>query len=166
MKEIKNVKEEVFITYEAIDGTIFKVKEECEKYEKTCECLLMVKYNQIPKVSCSEYDITKYIGSEDFIFDIVKLRNDDDIDIIIQLFKLRHSNHAIEVFDSLYESLQKHMKLGSHILIERGNDYDDNFYISPAIRTLEEFIMNMNSVIETIESIINPTEKNEDENNN
>jgi hypothetical protein len=148
MKEIKNVKEQVFFTYEAIDGTTFEIKEECEKYESTCKCVLMAKYNQIPKVSCSEYDITKYLGSEEYIFDIIKLRNDNDIDIIIQLFKLKYGNsYQDEIFNSVYTTLQKHKELGSHILIERGNEYE-GFYLSPSIKTLEEIISNINSIIE------------------
>jgi hypothetical protein len=170
MKEIKNVKEQVFFTYEAIDGTVFNSKEECKNYESTCKCVLMAKYNQIPKVSCPEYDITNYLGSEEYMFDIIKLRNDNDIDIIIQLFKLKYGNsYQDEIFNSVYTTLQKHKKLGSHILIERGIEYE-GFYLSSSIRTLEEIISNINSMINNLESTISIKnsieEKNEDENNN
>lgn len=170
MKEIKNVKEQVFFTYEAIDGTTFEIKEECERYEKTCKCLLMAKYNQIPKVSYSEYSITNYLGSEEYMFDIIKLRNNDDIDVIIQLFKLIHGNsYGNEILNSIYTSLQKHQELGNHILIERGNDYDDNFYLNPSVRTLEEFINNIESIIENFKSntsTLDTATKEENENNN
>lgn len=171
MKEIKITKEQVFFTYEAIDGTMFESKEECEKYEGTCKCVLMTKYNQIPKISCSECDITKYIGSNEFMFDIIKLRNDNDIDILIQLFKLKNSKtYTEEVVSSLYESLQRHKKLGNHILIERGEEFSDCLYLSSLLVTLEDCIMNINTIIDNLELVIsikNPIkEKNEDENNN
>lgn len=170
MKAVKTIKEQVFFTYEAIDGTPFEIKEECEKYEKTCKCLLMAKYNQIPKISCSEYNITNYIGSEEYMFDIIKLRNNDDIDVIIQLFKLRHGeSYNDETFNSLYESLQKHKELGNHIMIERGDDYSDNFYIASKIRTLEELISNIEFIIENFKSntsTLDTATKEENENNN
>jgi hypothetical protein len=48
----------------------------------------------------------------------------------------------------LYASLQRHKELGNHILIERGDDYHEGFYLSPSIITLEEIISNINSIIE------------------
>jgi hypothetical protein len=139
MKEIKNVKEQVFFTYEAIDGTTFEIKEECEKYEKTYKCLL-AKYKQIPKISCSGYNITNYSESKSYMFDIIKLRNDNDIDVIIQLFKLKYGYSCQdEIFNSMYIILQKYKELGKHILLERRND-TEGIYLNPSIITLEEII--------------------------
>ena len=87
---MKEIKEEIKYTetkysYQAIDGEIFSSKEECEKYEKTAECILRTRYNCLVLKSSNEYALFGF-GNEDSNVDVVKLRDSDDVTLIMQLY--------------------------------------------------------------------------------
>ena len=91
MKEIKKENTEVKITYEyeAIDGTIFKSKEECQKYEESAKGVLMSRYMNLVLSECVEYDLFD-CGSEENIVEIIKVETEKDVDTIKQLLYINH----------------------------------------------------------------------------
>lgn len=132
--------------YEAVDGTIFKIKEECEKYEESAKCVLIAKYNKLVVRSCTESDIFGDIGSEDETINIVKINNASDIDIILKLIALhcpsaaknpewlqKRENRLTDAYDS-----------NSLVIIGRGYE-GDCFYLSTTF----------NEIIKTITKISN-----------
>ena len=146
MKEVqKEIKKHITI-YEAIDGTEFKSKEECEKYEESAKCVLIAKYNKLVVRSCTESDIFGDIGSEDETINIVKLSSTSDIDTILQLIALhcpsaaknpewlqKRENRLTDAYDS-----------NSLVIIGRGYE-GDCFYLSTTF----------NEIIKTITKISN-----------
>ena len=144
MKEITKEMKSAYTVYQAIDGTEFNSKEECQKYEDTAKCLLLTKYKPLVKRTVSEYDIFN-TGSDEFMIDILQcLSSESDIDILIQLNRLYYSGRKLDddFYDNMRSKLEKCLKNRDVILIGRGTEYDgyDNFYI---LATLQEITNNI-----------------------
>ncbi len=144
MKEITKEKKSTYTVYQAIDGTEFNSKEECQKYEDTAKCLLLTKYKPLVKRTTSEYDIFN-TGSDEYMIDILQyLSSESDIDILIQLNRLYCSGRKLndDFYDNMRSKLEKCLKNKDVILIGRGTEYDgyDNFYI---LTTIQEIIDNI-----------------------
>lgn len=133
-----------YTVYQAIDGTEFNSKEECQKYEDTAKCLLLTKYKPLVKRTASEYDIFN-TGSDEYMIDILQyLSNESDIDILIQLNRLYCGGRKLndDFYDNMRSKLEKCLKNRDVILIGRGTEYDgyDNFYV---LATLQEITDNI-----------------------
>lgn len=144
MKEITKEKKSTYTVYQAVDGTEFNSKEECQKYEDTAKCLLLTKYKPLVKRTVSEYDIFN-TGSDEYMIDILQcLSSESDIDILIQLNRLYYSGRRLDddFYDNIRSKLEKCLKNRDVILIGRGTEYDgyDNFYI---LTTLQEITDNI-----------------------
>lgn len=66
--------------YTADDGTFFKDKEECEKYERTANAVIRSRFHKLfVGDSFLESDIYKGYGYEDFNMAVIQLKNEDDV---------------------------------------------------------------------------------------
>ena len=144
IKEVKNT----YTVYQAIDGTEFNSIEECKKYEDTAKCLLLTKYKPLVKKTVSEIDVFN-TGSDEYMVDILQcLRDEADIDILIQLHRLYNSSRKIndDFYNNLRSKLEKCFEDKDIILIGRGTEYDnyDNFYV---LTTLQEISNNITRYI-------------------
>lgn len=133
-----------YTVYQAIDGTEFNSKEECQKYEDTAKCLLLTKYKPLVKRTVSEYDIFN-TGSDEYMIDILQyLSSESDIDILIQLNRLYYSGRKLDddFYNNMRSKLEKCFKNRDIVLVGRGTEYDgyDNFYI---LATLQEITDNI-----------------------
>ena len=91
MKEIKKERVVFDYEYEAYDGSIFKTKEECIKYEETAQCVIIKKFNDLIEYSSNECSLFN-CGSDDYIIDFVKPKTQDDADTIMQMLELCNAN--------------------------------------------------------------------------
>ena len=146
MKEIKKEKKSTYIytVYQAVDGTEFNSEEECQKYEGTAKCLLLTKYKPLVKRTASECDIFN-TGSDEYMIDILQyLSSESDIDILIQLNRLYHSDRKLDddFYDNMRSKLEKCLKNRDIVLIGRGTKYDgyDNFYILTTLQWITDNI--------------------------
>lgn len=145
MKTIKEERTYTVEVYEAIDGTIFQDKAECEKYEESAQCLLLSKYNKLVIKRVVEYNIFG-CGSEDGYIDIVKILCREDIDIIMQTLgvinphMLKDGNK--EKYDKYQDILEKACSENDLVFIYRGYD-NDGFWIEG---TLSDRISNIAKV--------------------
>ena len=132
MKIVKEEKKYTVDVYEAIDGTRFSDKAECEKYEKSAKCLLLSKYNKLVIKRDSEYNICR-CGSEDEYVDIVKILCREDIDVIMQTLGVINPHLLEEGYKEKYDEYQgiliKAWEEGDLVFIFRGYDNDDFFSI-------------------------------------
>lgn len=127
--------------YEAIDGTEFTSKDECKKYEESARCVLMAKYSKLILTSDTEWNLFE-MGSEDFIVDVIKLNNEKDIDVVLQLIALeRYTLPSTEYMKEGEEKLIKAFEENSPVFIGRGCE-NDSFYL---YGTVYEMINNLNS---------------------
>lgn len=115
--------------YIAYDGTEFKDKEQCKKYEDSAKCALLYKYKPYVIKTITEYDLFG-VGSEEYEYDLFNLQYSWQIDLLIQLDFLNY-NRGEE-----YEELRKKLDqcMGKIILIGRGDPYTGwCFYIYESI---------------------------------
>lgn len=148
MKELIRETKSTYIIYQAIDGTEFNNKEECKKYEDTAKCLLLTKYRPLVKKTVSEIDVFN-TGSDEYMVDILQcLRDEADIDVLIQLHRLYNSsrNNNDDFYNNLRSKLEKCFEDKDIIIIGRGTSYDnyDNFYV---LTTLQEISNNITRYI-------------------
>lgn len=148
MKEIIRETKSTYIIYQAIDGAEFNSKEECKKYEDTAKCMLLTRYRPLVKKTVSEIDVFN-TGSDEYMVDILQcLRDEADIDVLIQLHRLYNSsrNNNDDFYNNLRSKLEKCFEDKDIIIIGRGTSYDnyDNFYV---LTTLQEISNNITRYI-------------------
>lgn len=97
MKEKVNVRtiEEKTVTYVAVDGTEFITPNECLSYEKSAKGMLLTKYKDILIKTAAECIIFGS-GSDEYLIDVVNVRDEKDIDMIMQLAFLFNPNYTQE----------------------------------------------------------------------
>lgn len=144
MKEIIKSKTDNVLVYQALDGTEFKSKEECTKYEESAKCVLFYKYNKLVVKSVCEETIFK-TGCCDDIIDIVKInaqsdKAQSDIDLIMQIFF--YFNHNPD--DTRIKRVENLCKeaIGNFLFIHRGYD-NENFWIMDSLHGYKNHLDNI-----------------------
>ena len=127
MKEIKKERIVFDCEYEAYDGSIFKTKEECVKYEETAKCVIRKKFNDLVEHSSDECSLFN-CGSDDYIIDFVKSNTQDAANAIMQILELYNAN------DNRARKLIKEAQENSDYLLI-GHNYDEDYYYILGTRT-------------------------------
>lgn len=132
MKEIieeKVVKQTV--GYEAIDGRRFASKEECEKYEKSAEHVILSDFNAITVgeqfAECHIFENYGY-GSEEFMMAVVDIRNADCLEIANRYLAMRKNE------------LIKPDAIGKKVLINIGYEYEKESHIPANPKTMDQLV--------------------------
>ena len=149
MKEIKEeiIKKEYKSTWEAIDGITFTTKEECVKYEESAKCVLLSRYKGMIVKQTNE-DAFYKTGSDEL--DIVKLKNDSSINIIMQLYHYYNTGEYAKTYaESIEKSCVRALEEDDFLIIYRGDRYEDSFWVRGT----------RNELFEHINSICNETNK-------
>lgn len=135
MKKVTTTREEKIIInetkYQAFDGTMFNDEQDCLIYEEKIYLNeLKIKYSKIPQRAVLEQDFLKLGGSEEYVFNIVKVRNDDDIVTILKLYIHFNKKHFVKKSEHIFkEQIEKNLEIlkkskGRDIIIGRGNSYN------------------------------------------
>lgn len=130
MKEIQKETKQYVTVYEAVDGTEFTSKEECKKYEESAQCVLMAKYSKLVTKSDTEWELFG-VGSNESIVDVVRLNDEQDVNMILQLIALENPNISSKQPEWLIEKdkrLTTALKEDSLVFIGRGYE-QDCFYL-------------------------------------
>ena len=128
MKEIKKERTVFDCEYEAYDGSIFKTKEECVKYEETAKCVIRKKFNDLIEHSSDECSLFN-CGSDDYIIDFIKPNTQDAANAIMQMLELYNAN------DDRARKLIKEAQENSDYLLIGHNSYDEDYYYILGTRT-------------------------------
>ena len=138
--EVEKIIKEVW--YEAIDGTTFKDKVECEKYDNTARAVLMSKYKPLVLKSITEWDLFE-TGSEDCYYDLVMINCEKDIEIITQLALLQNTflYKDQERLNNIENICRNAWREEDVILISRGYQ-EDSFWISGTVNNRINHIKN------------------------
>lgn len=128
MKEIKKERTVFDCEYEAYDGSIFKTKEECIKYEETAKCVIRKKFNDLIEHSSDECSLFN-CGSDDYTIDFVKSNTQDAVNAIMQMLELYNAN------DDRARKLIKEAQENSDYLLIGHNSYDEDYYYILGTRT-------------------------------
>ena len=89
MKEIKTERSVYDIHYEAIDGTIFYNKEECEKYDHTAEAVLRQRFNGMIVKEGTEYSLFS-MGNDDATVYAIRMETEAEATTMKQLWEYYH----------------------------------------------------------------------------
>lgn len=131
MKEIEIKETKVIKKYQAEDGTIFNSMSECTTYEQTAHAALYAAYKTHVVRTASEYSIFD-TGSEEYVFDFVKLETTQDVSQVLAFLEL-YKCGGTKAANILNKALQS-----GELLLIGYCEYDkDNFSI---IGTREEII--------------------------
>lgn len=152
---MKSVSKEVTNTiygWEAIDGTFFDNKEECQKYENSAKTVVLAKYNKLVIKSGSEDELF-YIGCGDNIVDIVKLYEPNDVDVILQLYTLINGTPSEDSLNKQVARCKNALNTHDYLFISRGYD-DDYFWVMDTLTDRLNYIVNKcdSSLIVNIEA--------------
>ena len=127
MKEIKKERTVFDYEYEAYDGSTFKTKEECIKYEETAKCVIRKKFNDLIEHSSDECSLFN-CGSDDYIIDFVKPNTQDAANAIMQMLELYNAND-----DRARKLIKGAQENSDYLLI--GHLYDEDYYYILGTRT-------------------------------
>ena len=153
-QEFERTVKEVKITYIAIDGTEFVNEEECAKYEETAKCVLLSKYRPLIIKSTTDYGVFG-VGNDDATLEIVKITKREDIDVLLQLYRLYNPHLEKpaykEYIDDAAKKISSALQGSGFVFVGRGCD-DDCFWI----------IGSQDSVIQEIKDACKPEERKDD----
>lgn len=112
VEEITETKEVIVKKlYIANDGTVFNNEEECKKHEKTSE--LMSEYNKLVKGNVNEFDLFFEVGNVDYSYDIVEVKNENDIKTVNN------------ILTNIQKNAKRIVRPGMHLV---GHDDDNKIY--------------------------------------
>lgn len=143
MKEVTKERKVLDILYEAVDGTRFNSREECLRYEESAQGVLKARLMELVYYSGSEDNILGTGSNEDTLYG-VKLKEEKDKDVVLQLYLLDHpyllkekDNKWIKRAKDLIEFAYKEKDI---LLV--GEDYEGAFFILDAARNIVDRLYN------------------------
>lgn len=149
MREIRKETVTPYTVYEAVDGTEFRDKAECEKYEKSARGVLRGKLKKITLDDTHNcWDVMG--GEEEHVCLALAPKTQEDVDVILQNYYL--DNNWILADDSKYyrEKREKAVQeaLENKDVVLFGINCDNNLYL---IDTRQNIINNLNNLGKTEE---------------
>lgn len=145
MKEIKEEVKTYNIKYEAIDGSVFNSKEECEKYENTAKVVLRSKFKKLVLSETTEYDLFN-VGTDDSTLYLVKMSSEADADTVKQLYLvcnewLAKSDNSKKYIDTSFDTIDKAFKEDDILFV--GENYEGDIYIIDSRLSVVEHLNNL-----------------------
>lgn len=136
------------VYYQAIDGTEFRDKQECEKYEASAYAVINSKYRNLVIHTTTEYDLFS-AGSDDNTVEVVKLSNNHDIDVVFQMWSYinKHSANNNETCSKHLNILKECLKQSGVIFISRGYEEEDSFWF---MGSYEYYVNKLNAIIDKV----------------
>ena len=126
MKEIKKTVESFVTVFVANDGTEFEDRTECQRYDNSAKGVLMAKYRPLVVKETDGYSVG--CGSEDVAIDIIKIKKDADINIVLQLETLDHQPND-ERTERINTILQRALREDDYVIVDRGCCGDESFWV-------------------------------------
>lgn len=133
--------------YEAIDGTRFYDKEECETYENGARCILESRFK---KLIIGEYNGWELMGGyEDNVIYALSLKSEKDVETALQRFYLDNSylcnKGREEQRKSIEDKFYKALETNSPMLV--GLNCDGEMYV---LDTVKYYIDNLSAIAELV----------------
>ena len=136
MKEIKTeiIKKEYTYQYESFDGNLWDTKYECEKYEKSAEGVLKLKFQDLIVDKQNAWDLMRGYKANDVIG--VKFTKEEDKDTVLQLYlflnpHLLYENERYKEYLEQYRSYIDEAYENKDLLLMGTNCDGDYYFIGP-----------------------------------
>ena len=143
MKEIQKEKKVYDTWYEATDGTEFRTREECEKYEQTAHAVVRTKFLKLVVEKSTEYDFFG-VGCDDHTTYAVRMNSQEDVDTVLQLYYLdnpyvlRNEENPMKLKERAYNLVNNAYQEKGILFV--GENYDGETFI---INTRGKMIENL-----------------------
>lgn len=144
MNEIKKeiIKKEYTYQYESFDGNLFDTKDECEKYEKSAEGVLKLKFQELIVAKDDAWDLMRGYEDNDVIG--LKLTKEEDKDTVLQLYLFLNPYYTKdEISDTHKEWLERYRSYineafeNKDLLLMGINCEGDYYFIGPRNKFVE-----------------------------
>ena len=142
MKEIKKeiIRKDYTYQYESFDGSLFDTKEECEKYEKSAEGVLKLKFQDLIVDKQNAWDLMRGYEDNDVIG--VKLTKEEDKDTVLQLYlflnpHLLNDSERYKEYLEQYKSYINEAYEKKDLLLMGINCEGDYYFIGPRNKFIE-----------------------------
>lgn len=125
----EKIEKSFYDIYVANDGTEFRDKEECRKYEESAYAVMASKYKKLITRTTDEYTFFSYAGSEDTDVEVVKLNTQEEADIMKQMYLIVNPHLKNEDckarLDGCFKTIDKALESNDVLLVGRAS-YDRN----------------------------------------
>lgn len=142
MKEIKKeiIRKDYTYQYESFDGNLWDTKEECEKYEKSAEGVLKLKFQDLIVAKDNAWNLMRGYEDNDVIG--VKLTKEEDKDTVLQfyLFLNPHLLNESEKYKEWIEQYRSYINEAyekKDLLLMETNCDGDYYFIGPRNKFVE-----------------------------
>lgn len=158
MKTIERTKtiESKYNVYVAYDGTEFTIAEECKKYEESAYGVLNLNYKALVVGQTNEESLTG-VGCSDNKVDIIKVKTQQDADVVMQMYFLINPNvkNGVEKNETVYtgwanrakELLKNAIEEEDYLFIGRGYEDEEYFWF---IGSRASILARMNETINNL----------------
>ena len=137
MKEVKKERTENYTVYQAVDGTEFHEKSECEKYERSAHGVLRARITKLTTGRENAWDLMG--GMEDHDIIGVKMTTGSDLKDIQQFLVLENSYYSFDKTKEIFDIMEKAYNNNDILLF--GINCDGDYYF---INSRQNIIDNLN----------------------
>lgn len=141
MKEVTKEQVQKYTMYEALDGTEFHDKAECEKYEQSAKGVIRARIAKLTVGKANEWDLLA--GSDEHSVIAIKMENDKDLDTVKQFLLMECSwyNAGNTKKTEIFDTMDKAFKNKDIVLF--GINYDGDYYWINSRQNIIDNLMNL-----------------------
>ena len=143
MKKIEKKITNVVYQYESVDGKTFDNEEDCKKWEKSYESVVVASFNKIHHIDACGVDLGIPYASEDYCMIVLRPKNFDEVVVINSYIRIR-------THESLNTTWVDASDIGKTLILNFGYDYDfcDVYVLEERASTIQKAVV---AVIEAFE---------------
>ena len=139
MKEVTKEKVQQYTMYQAVDGTEFNDKTECQKYEQSAKGVIMAR---IAKLIVGKGDAwTLIAGCDDHDVIGIKMQNGRDLEYVKQLFMMECSWYGEVKTEEIFDIMEKAYDNGDIVLF--GINCEGEYYWINSRQNIVDNLMNL-----------------------
>lgn len=143
----KKIEHKVYETlYVATDGTEFRTKEECEKYEQTAHAVVRTKFLKLVVEEKTDWKLFG-VGSDEDIAYAVKMNTQEDVDTVLQLYYMDNPYFLKD------EETTKKYKERAFNLVNTAYQEQDILFVEETYDGDTYIINTRNNIIKNLQSI-------------
>ena len=139
MKEVTKEKTQSYIVYQAVDGTEFYDKCECERYERSAHGVLRARISKLTTGKEDAWNLMGGIEGHDIIG--VKMNTENDLKDVQQFLMLENSYYSGDKAEEIFDIMEKAYKNGDIILF--GINCDGDYYFINSRQNIIDNLTNL-----------------------
>jgi len=139
MKEVTKEKVQKYTVYEALDGTQFSDKAECEKYEQSAKGVIRARIAKLTVGKANEWDLLA--GSDEHEIIGIKMQTGRDIEYVKQFFMMECSWYEEVKTREIFDVIEKAYDNDDIVLF--GINCDGDYYWVNSRQNIVDNLMNL-----------------------